>query len=248
MRAFRLLFAAVLSACLLPVVAFAAEASGESADASVESQAMYRLYNSWSGEHFYTANAEERDNLVVEGWTYEGIGWKAPVTGDPVYRLYNSYAGDHHYTLDEEERDGLIAGGWTDEEVGWYSDPGETVPLYREYNPNEPKCNHNYTTSKEEHDGLVAIGWHDEKVGWYGTEAGTPASAVADATVDTTEQQESVSADVVENTIQTVYVTKSGKKFHRASCPSTARSKDLIELSREEAIARGYEPCKDCRP
>jgi len=57
---------------------------------------------------------------------------------------------------------------WIDEEIGWYSDPNETVPLYREYNPNMFSCNHNYTKDKEEHDGLVSIGWRDEGIGWYG--------------------------------------------------------------------------------
>ena len=59
---------------------------------------MYRLYNPNSGEHFYTANTTERDNVKKAGWKYEGIGWYAPTSGDPVYRLYNPNAGDHHYS------------------------------------------------------------------------------------------------------------------------------------------------------
>jgi hypothetical protein len=51
---------------------------------------MYRLYNENSGEHFFTANAGERDALVKFGWQYEGIGWYAPKTSViPVFRLYN---------------------------------------------------------------------------------------------------------------------------------------------------------------
>ncbi len=129
---------------------------------------MYRLYNPYSGEHFYTANADEKQGLVNVGWVDEGIGWTAPTEGDPVYRVYNSYAGEHHYTLDAAERDSLVETGWTDEGVGWCSDPTHAVPLYREYNPNMYCCNHNYTTSKEEHDSLVAAGWRDEGFAWYG--------------------------------------------------------------------------------
>ena len=129
---------------------------------------MYRLYNPWSGEHFYTANIEECDNVHNAGWTYEGIGWVAPSTGDPVYRLYNSFAGDHHYTMSAEERDVLVAAGWNDEEIGWYSDPNEAMPLFREYNPNEPSCNHNYTSNEDEHNYLVGIGWRNEGKAWYG--------------------------------------------------------------------------------
>ena len=110
---------------------------------------MHRLYNPWTGEHFYTASESERDDVIAAGWDYEGEGWTAPETGNPVYRIYNSYAGEHHYSLSADERDTLVAAGWTDEGVGWYSDPAETTPLYREYNPNMLSCNHNYTTSKQ---------------------------------------------------------------------------------------------------
>ena len=41
-------------------------------------QSMYRLYNPNSGEHFYTADASERNDLVRVGWVYESVGWTAP--------------------------------------------------------------------------------------------------------------------------------------------------------------------------
>ncbi len=141
---------------------------GSGSDPTVQVSSMFRLYNEWTGEHFYTASTAERDGLVDFGWVYEGVGWSAPAEGDPVYRLYNSYAGDHHYTLSAAERDELVASGWTDEGVGWYSGSNKSVPLYREYNPNMFSCNHNYTADRAEHETLVALGWHDEGVGWYG--------------------------------------------------------------------------------
>lgn len=61
---------------------------------------LYRLYNPYSGEHFYTDSAFERDVLSSIGWNDEGLAWKVPTKrGDSVYRLYNPYSGDHHYTL-----------------------------------------------------------------------------------------------------------------------------------------------------
>ena len=30
---------------------------------------MYRLYNKYTGEHFYTGSESERDGLVAAGWT-----------------------------------------------------------------------------------------------------------------------------------------------------------------------------------
>ncbi|MCI6082655.1 hypothetical protein MR798_01210, partial [bacterium] len=137
-----------------------------------ETTPMYRLYNPNSGEHFFTADVEEKDHLVDVGWDDEGIAWYAPVgVGDPVYRLYNRYGGEHHYTIDEAERDMLIEAGWNDEGVGWYT-YGTEVPIYRVYNPNEYANNHHYTADKDEIDTLLAIPaanpWRDEGICWYG--------------------------------------------------------------------------------
>jgi hypothetical protein len=130
---------------------------------------MHRLYNPYSGEHFYTASVLERDSLTEAGWSYEGVGWVAPESSaEPVYRLYNAFAGDHHYTTSAGERDALVAVGWSDEGVGWYSDEARGTPLYRQYNPYAQVGTHNYTTSREENDMLVSVGWNAEGVGWYG--------------------------------------------------------------------------------
>jgi Fibronectin type III domain. len=48
------------------------------------------------------------------------------------------------------------------------------------------------------------------------------------------------------STPSTVYITKTGEKYHRDGCGSLSRSK--IAISRAEAIARGYTPCKVCKP
>ena len=134
----------------------------------VEPVAMYRLYNPNSGEHFYTADTAERDNLESLGWNNEGIGWIAPsISNTPVYRLYNPNAGEHHYTTDPAERDMLVEAGWNYENIGWYSDDAETVHVYRQYNPNEFANNHNYTADIAERDNLINLGWRDEDTGWY---------------------------------------------------------------------------------
>ena len=138
---------------------------------TLETEAMHRIYNPNSGEHFYTADEDEKDNLVNIGWQYEGVGWYAPKqSGEAVYRLYNANAGDHHYTLSEDERDHLISVGWTYEDIGWYSDKAAGVPVYRQYNPNATGAgSHNYTKDEEERDALVLAGWKDEGIGWYGS-------------------------------------------------------------------------------
>jgi hypothetical protein len=42
----------------------------------------------------------------------------------------------------------------------------------------------------------------------------------------------------------TVYVTKTGHKYHRAGCQYLKSS--AIKMSRSEAIKGGYAPCKKC--
>ena len=43
-----------------------------------------------------------------------------------------------------------------------------------------------------------------------------------------------------------VYITRTGEKYHLEHCSSLRRSKIKITLS--EAIKKGYEPCKRCKP
>ena len=131
---------------------------------------MYRLYNRYTGEHLYTSSTSERDTLRSIGWTYEGVGWVAPATGEPVYRLFNPYSDDHHYTTRADERDALKGIGWRDEGVGWYS--GGSVPVLRQFNPYATTSTHNYTVSREENDKLVSLGWREEGTGWYAVSAG----------------------------------------------------------------------------
>ncbi len=136
---------------------------------------MYRLYNPNSGEHFYTENIKEDQNLVNAGWRFEGIGWIAPTKGAPVYRLYNPNAGDHFYTTSAAEKSSLVKAGWNYEGIGWRS--GGKTPLYRAYNPHATAGSHNYTTNKAEENSLVSAGWSNEGIAWYGVGGGIGAAS-----------------------------------------------------------------------
>ena len=166
------------AACAVTVVAPAPNPQPEpqpQPEPAADGVEMHRLYNPYTGEHFYTGDASERDTLVPLGWVYEGVGWTAPSeSGDPVYRLYNPYAGDHHYTTSAEERDALVLLGWVDEGTGWLSAGEGGVPLYRQYNPYAETGTHNYTADIGENDVLVSVGWIAEGIGWYGV---APAAA-----------------------------------------------------------------------
>ena len=144
-------------------------AAKPSQPAVVSTVTMWRLYNPNSGEHFYTANTVERDNLIRLGWHDEHVGWVAPdKSSDPVYRMYNPNAGDHHYTLNWAEVTMLKRAGWRYEGIGWYSATNEgRTPLYREYNPNARSGAHNFTLNVAEHRYLGTIGWHLEGTAWY---------------------------------------------------------------------------------
>ncbi|MFV0529668.1 MAG: glucosaminidase domain-containing protein [Lachnospiraceae bacterium] len=138
----------------------------------IQGDAMYRIYNPNSGEHFYTKNTQERDNLLSVGWIYEGISWYSAYSGTPVYRVYNKNSGEHHYTTSTAERNNLVKLGWKNEGIGWYSASSKGVPLYRLYNKNATgqyeAGAHHYTVTTTERDTLIGLGWKSEGIGWYG--------------------------------------------------------------------------------
>ncbi|MGM0212992.1 GH25 family lysozyme [Enterococcus sp. AZ109] len=133
--------------------------------------AMYRLYNPDNGEHFYTASAKERDDLVRINWgKYEGIGWYAPNSGANVYRLYNPGLRDHHYTMSWDEVTWLTKNyGWNYEGVSWKSDTSDKTKVYRLFHPYMTSGSHHYTMSWDEVTWLTKNhGWKYEGIAWYG--------------------------------------------------------------------------------
>lgn len=44
------------------------------------------------------------------------------------------------------------------------------------------------------------------------------------------------------------YITQTGKSYHRASCATTKRSKNLRTITLSEAQKKGYKACKVCKP
>jgi len=132
---------------------------------------VYRLYNEYTYEHFYTRSATERDNLVTAGWNYEGRAFYSPLEGgEKMYRLLNPYTGDHHYTASQVEIDNLVRVGWLYEGFCWNSGKGfsNAEAQYRLFNPYITTGTHHYTGSIQERDYLDSIGWNYEGIGWYG--------------------------------------------------------------------------------
>lgn len=76
-------------------------------------------------------------------------------------------------------------------------------------------------------------------------EASSQASATASS--ETSNASSSASTDVGAGELSTVYVTPSGKSFHRDSCPTLSRSAVVDAISREEA-SKTRSACKVCKP
>lgn len=125
---------------------------------------VYRVYNRNSGLHHYTMNYSEVRDLVSLGWRYEGISFKASVTGRAVYRVYNPNDGNHLYTCNQTESRKLISIGWHDEGLAWRVRDDGSVPVYRLYNPNSGE--HVYTTNTTEYAMVGRAGWRQEGVAW----------------------------------------------------------------------------------
>ncbi len=90
---------------------------------------VYRLYNPWSHDHYYTADREEADGLVSEhGWEWDFDGepafYSAETSDHPVYQLFNPHetVGTHHWTTDHaDEYLPLIGIGWQGEDAKFYA-------------------------------------------------------------------------------------------------------------------------------
>lgn len=54
--------------------------------------------------------------------------------------------------------------------------------------------------------------------------------------------------DQVTKTIQMVYVTPKGAKYHLKTCRTLKNSNEVIEINLEDAKSKGYKPCKVCKP
>ena len=141
--------------------------------ATVVSEGMvYRMYNPNSGEHVYTKDAGERDQMVIWGWNYEEDASYPTIAADeedavPVYRVYNPNNGLHHYTMDKNEAVTLKNRGYNYEGISLYvynKDSKKGTEQYRLYNPYDGQ--HHWTVSASERDYLASIGWNDEGVAW----------------------------------------------------------------------------------
>jgi hypothetical protein len=125
--------------------------------------AIYRMYNPNNGQHMFTANYDEAQNLSDNGWSDEGVAWLNGNEGR-VYRLYNSNSQDHFFTASLLEVVECVLAGWKLEGVGFKQ--GTKRDIYRLYNPYTDA--HFFTADSNECNSLVNNGWTNEGVGFRG--------------------------------------------------------------------------------
>ncbi len=151
---------------------------------------VFRLYNQWTGDHLSTLNKHEARVLISQGWTYEGVKWLNPSSGDSVWRIRNPYSGDHFYTKSKGEAENLVAQGWEWDNDGkpvlnsTTASATNAIAVYRLYNPFVEVGTHLFTTDASERDGLTPLGWEYEDVALYGID---PKSAPSSDPVDPSE-------------------------------------------------------------
>jgi hypothetical protein len=92
------------------VAAIVPQAPGTGSDGN---DPIYRFYDTRTGDHFYTASAGERDQILrtIPHYNFEGSAFSAPDEGPgttDVFRFYNNATQAHFFTTSEAERDQVI--------------------------------------------------------------------------------------------------------------------------------------------
>ncbi|MDR7040169.1 hypothetical protein J2X36_004950 [Methylobacterium sp. BE186] len=75
--------------------------------------AVYRFYDTSTGDHFYTTSTAEKVQIqkTLPSYQYEGVGWATPQDGPntiDVFRFYDTKTGQHFFTTDAGERDTIL--------------------------------------------------------------------------------------------------------------------------------------------
>lgn len=141
---------------------------------AADTTCIWRLVNNTNGYHFYTADINERNNIVNSGaYRYESLAFygrtqQTPGTV-PVYRIY--LGSKHLWTTDIAERDYLLSVNKNAvyEGVAWYADGPTLSSGYNVYRlSNSSSGDHLWTTDTAERDNAIRSGWIQEGIGFYG--------------------------------------------------------------------------------
>jgi hypothetical protein len=137
--------------------------------------AVYRFYDTHTGDHFYTTSTAEKAQIqqTLPWFSYEGTPWAAPAKGAgtvDVFRFFDTASNAHFFTTSVSERDQVIktAPTYKYEGVAFeaYADAGApgSVTLERFFNTQTGQ--HHFAGNAEEaagiNHGAAGPGWIDE--------------------------------------------------------------------------------------
>jgi hypothetical protein len=129
---------------------------------------VYRFRDMPGGDHFWTRDVYERDQMIRSGYHYEGVSMHSSQSWSTsaVYRLYSPELHNHLYTTDAWEYNVLASKGWSGEGVAFFANPSAGTPVFRLYSPSSHE--HFYTSDAWEKSVLVSKGiFRDEGIAWY---------------------------------------------------------------------------------
>lgn len=170
----------------------------------------------------YSADGRTRETKESEVKAYQKVGWYS----EPVRTMYS--ADGRTIIIKTSETKSY-------EKVNWYTEPVCTI-----YAPDGRTT----VVKKDESDAY-------KNVGWYTTAAAAKKAAPHKTTAKTSSSSRIASSKVSSSPItddksQTVYITRTGKKYHRSGCRYLSRSCNSISLS--SAKSNGYSACSVCNP
>jgi hypothetical protein len=139
--------------------------------------AVYRFFDTATGDHFYTLSTAEKNQIqaTLPTYNYEGVGWATPDKGADtidVFRFYDTNTHQHFFTVSAAERDQVIKTLPTYQYEGVafeaYASPAAAgsgaVTLERFFNTNTGL--HHYAANADEafaiNHGSAGPGWIDE--------------------------------------------------------------------------------------
>lgn len=141
--------------------------------------AVYRFYDTGTGDHFYTTSTAEQTHILqtMPSFRAEGTPWATPAKGAgtiDVFRFFDTATSTHFFTTDAGERDHIVQTlpTYRYEGVGFqaYADantPG-SVTLERFFNTQTHQ--HHFAASADEaagiNHGAAGTGWIDEGKGF----------------------------------------------------------------------------------
>lgn len=147
-------------------------------------QPAFTFFHPAINHYFVTADEEERDLVLADGWYSVDEGFNvwpadgpAPDAALPVCRFYSSSVNSHFYTASQEECEHLRSphhySGWLYEGIAFRAlapvanaCPSGTAPVWRLYNDRYDwlDSNHRFVTSQETYRTMINEGWIGEGV------------------------------------------------------------------------------------